>query len=181
MVITAVLLHNENLYSFALQYGQEISIGSNKKDNIQIAEFASGQIVIKWKNTGVCVNARKAYNFEKEVVPLNTILVLNNATKTVLYLSSETSTSEKSIKLPYNCILKFGRSDSNDVVLKLPFVSSSHFVLKNEAGNVRVEDQGSTNGLFLNGKRVSIAKMKSGDVLSILSAQIKLINGTLTF
>ena len=181
MVITAVLLHNDNLYSFQLQYGQEVSVGSNKKDNIQIAEFASGQIVIKWKNNGVYVNARKAYNFEKEVVPLNTIMVLNNATKTVLYLSSETSTSDKSIKLPYNCILKFGRSDSNDVVLKLPFVSSSHFVLKNESGNVRVEDQGSTNGLFLNGKRVGIAKMKSGDVLSILSAQIKLTNGILTF
>ena len=181
MVITAVLLHNDNLYSFQLQYGQELSIGSNKKDDIQISEFASGQIVIKWKSNGVYVNARKAYNFEKEVVPLNTIMVLNNATKTVLYLSSETSTSDKSIKLPYNCILKFGRSESNDVVLKLPFVSSSHFILKNEAGNVRVEDQGSTNGLFLNGKRVSIAKMKSGDVLSVLSAQIKLINGTLTF
>jgi len=181
MVITVVLLHNDNLHSFALQYGQEVSIGSNKKDNLQIPEFASSQIVVKWKNSGVYVNAKKAYNFEKDVVPLNTIIVLNNATKTVLYLSSETSESEKSIKLPYNCILKFGRSDSNDVAIKLPFVSSSHFVLKNEAGNVRVEDQGSTNGLYLNGKRVTIARMKSGDVLSILSAQIKLINGTLTF
>lgn len=181
MVITAVLLQNEHLYSFALRYGQEISVGSNKKDDVQIAEFTSGQIVIKWKNNGVYVNAKKAYNFEKEVVPLNTIMVLNNATKTVLYLCSETSVSEKSIKLPYNCILKFGRSDSNDVVMKLPFVSSSHFILKNEAGNVRIEDQGSTNGLYLNGKRVNIAKMKSGDVLSILSVQITLVNGTITF
>lgn len=181
MVITAVLLHNENLYSVALRYGQEISIGSNKKDNIQIAEFTSRQIVIKWKNAGVYVNARTAYNFERNMVPLNTIIILDNATKTVLYLSSETVTSEKSIKLPYNCILKFGRAEFNDVVLKMPFVSNSHFILKNEAGNVRIEDQGSTNGLFLNGKRISIAKMKSGDILSILSVRIKLVNGTLIF
>ena len=181
MVITAVLLHNDNLFSFPLQYGQEVSIGSHKKDDVQIAEFASGQIVIKWKPNGVYINAKKAYNFEKEVVPLNTILVLDNATKTLMYLSSETSVSDKNIKLPYNCILKFGRSEANDVVLDLPFVSRVHFVLKNEAGNIRVEDQGSTNGLYLNGKRVSIAKVKSGDILSVLSAQIKLTNGTLTF
>lgn len=181
MIITAVLLHNDHLYSFPIQLGQEVSIGSNKKDGLQVAEFASSQIVVKWKNSGIYVNAKKAYDFEKEVVPLNTMLVLNSATKTVLFFSSETSTTDKSIKLPYNCILKFGRSDSNDVVMKLPFVSGSHFVLKNEAGNVRVEDQGSTNGLYLNGKRVSIAKMKSGDILSIMSVQITLVNGTLSF
>lgn len=181
MIITAVLLHNDHLYSFPLQFGQEVSIGSNKKDDLQIAEFISNQIVIKWKSSGVYVNAKKTYDFEKDVVPLNTMLVLNSTTKTVLFFSSETSTSDKTIKLPYNCILKFGRSDANDVVMKLPFVSSSHFVLKNEAGNVRVEDQGSTNGLYLNGKRVTIAKMKSGDILSIMSIQISLVNGTLTF
>ncbi len=181
MVITAVLLHNDSLYSSALEFGQEITIGSNKKDKIQIAEFVSEQIVIKWRNTGVYVNAKKAYNFEQNVVPLNSITVINEATKTYLYLSSETSNSNKNIKLPYNCILKFGRADSNDVVIKLPFISGSHFVLKNEAGNVRIEDQGSTNGIYLNGRRVNIAKMKSGDVISILSAQIKLVNGTLYF
>ena len=181
MVITAVLLHNEQLYSFPLQQGQQISIGSHKKDDVQIPSFASSQIVLKWKPLGIYANAKKAYNFEKDSLPLNTILVLDGATKTALYLSSETAVSEKTIKLPYNCILKFGRSEANDVVIKLPFVSGNHFVLKNEAGNVRVEDQGSTNGLYLNGKRISIAKMKSGDVLSILSVKITLTNGVLTF
>ena len=181
MIITAVLLHNERLYSYSLQYGQELSFGSHKKDTVQIPEFSSNQIVLKWRQNGVSVDAGRAYNFEKDVVPLNTLIVLNNATKTVLFLSSDTSVSDKSIRLPYNCILKFGRSDSNDVVVKMPFVSGSHFVLKNEAGNVRVEDQGSTNGLYLNGKKVSIARLKSGDVLSILSIRIKLTNGVLTF
>lgn len=181
MDITAVLLHKDNLYSFVLRYGQEIAIGSNKKDTVQVAEFDHSQIVVKWGSAGIYVNARRAYNFERDAVPLNTVTVLDPATKTGLYFSQETSVSSESIRLPYNCILKVGRADSNDIVLSLPFVSSNHFVLKNEAGNVRVEDQGSTNGLYLNGKRVSIAKMRSGDVLSILSAQIRLTNGVLTF
>lgn len=181
MVVTIVLLHNDNIYHSTIEMGQEISIGSHKKDDVYVGDFSAEQIVVKWKKTGFSVNAKKAYNFDKEAVPLDTIMVLDKPTKTVLYLSSLTSHSEQSIKLPYNCILKFGRSDENDVVIKLPFVSSGHFILKNESGNVRIEDQESTNGLFLNGKRVNIAKMKSGDVLSILSAKIRLFNGTLFF
>ncbi len=181
MVVTIVLLHNDNIYHSTIEMGQEISIGSHKKDNLFVSEFSAEQIVVKWKRTGFSVNAKKAYDFDKESVPLDTIMVLDKSTKTVLYLSSLTSQSSESIKLPYNCILKFGRSENCDVVLKLPFVSSNHFILKNESGNVRIEDQGSTNGLFLNGKKVNIAKMKSGDELSILSAKIKLFNGSLFF
>lgn len=181
MEITGVLLHHDHLYSFPLQPGREVSIGSHKRDQVQVSDFAGGQIVLKWKPTGVYVNAKKAYQFQQEAAPLDTILVLDGATKTALYLCSQTSVSDQSLELPYNCILKFGRAASNDVVIRLPFVSGSHFVLKNEAGHVRVEDQGSTNGIFLNGKRVSIARMKSGDVLSILSVQIGLVNGTLRF
>ncbi len=181
MTVTAVLLHNDNIYHSVLDLGQEITFGSHKKDNIYISSFSAGQITVKWKKNGISVHAKKAYDFEKDNVSLDTITVLDKATRTVLYLSSLTSLSEQTIQLPYNCILKFGRSEENDVVIKLPFVSGSHFVLKNEGGKVRIEDQDSTNGLFLNGKRVSIAKMKSGDVLSVLSLKIKLSNGVLSF
>ena len=181
MIITAVLLHNDNLYSSRITLGQELSLGSHKKDTIQIPEFGPTQVSLKWKANGIAINAKKAYGFETERAPLDTVIVLNNQTKTALYLSSETSEFGEPIKLPYNCIVKVGRSEANDIVLKIPFVSGSHFVLKNEAGTVRVEDQGSTNGIYLNGRRVSIAKMKSGDILSIFSVQMQLINGTLSF
>ena len=77
--------------------------------------------------------------------------------------------------------MKIGRSDENDIAIKLPFISGTHFILKNEAGSVRIEDNDSTNGLYLNGKRVSIAKVKSGDTISILSVRIRLHNGELFF
>lgn len=181
MVITAVLLHNNCLFSGLLSEGKSLTFGSGKKDIVKVPGFANGQITLKFKGGNIAVNAKKAYGFDRAAVPLDTIIMLNSATKTVLYLSSQTSMSKTTVKLPYNCILKFGRADTNDVVIKFPFVSGKHFVLKNEAGNVRVEDQGSTNGIYLNGKRVNIARMKSGDVLSILSVQITLVNGVLHF
>ena len=181
MAVTVVLLHNDSIYHYVLEQGKSVSIGSHKKDDIFVSDFASGQIEIKWKKSSISVDAKKAYGFNKDDVPLDTMMVLDKSTKTLLYISSEISKSDKTIKLPYNCIIKFGRSRNNDVVIGLPFVSGSHFVLKNEAGKVRVEDQNSTNGIFLNGKRVTIARMKSGDILTILSIRIVLVNGELFF
>ena len=85
MIITAVLLHNEHLYSVPIQPGQEVSIGSGKKDDVKVAEFGSNQIDIKWKDSGVRIYAKKAYGFELDVAPLNTVLVLSNETNTILY------------------------------------------------------------------------------------------------
>lgn len=181
MVVTIVLLHNDSIYHAPIGMGEEVSIGSHKKDQIFVDGFSAGQIVVKWKKTGFSVNAKRAYNFDRDAVPLDTIVVLDKPTKTVIYLSSLTAPAGEALKLPYTCILKCGRSEENDIAIRLPFVSGVHFILKNEAGNVRVEDQGSTNGLFLNGKRIHIAKMRSGDELSILSVKIRLYNGALYF
>ena len=181
MTVTVVLMHKDNLYNTTIEYGETISIGSGKKDNINIPEFINEQIVLKWRNAGIGVNASKAYNFDKDVVPLDTIIVLDRINKTALYLSSQTSVSTETITLPYNTILKFGRNASNDIAINVPFMSGVHFILKNEQGNVRIEDQNSTNGTYLNGKKISVAKMKSGDVISVLSIQIKLENGQLHF
>lgn len=181
MAVTVVLLHNDSLYQFLLTPGNEVKFGSHKKDDVFVQEFQQSQVVVKLKYNVVSVNAKKAYNFERSSVPFDTFVILNKDTKTAVYITNQTSKSQSTIKLPYNCVIKFGRSENNDVILRTPFVSGKHFTLKNEAGNVRVEDNGSTNGIFLNGKRVKIAKFKSGDTLSILSINIKLVNGVLFF
>lgn len=181
MAITVVLLHNDSLFHATLDAGKEITFGSNKKDDVYVSDFIGNQITIKCKQSGICVQAKKAYGFEKENVPLDSVVLLDEGSQTVLYLSPISSQSDKKIKLPYNCMLKFGRSKSCDVTISFPFVSSSHFVLKTENGNVRVEDSGSVNGIYVNGRRAKIAKLKSGDILSIWSVQIQLVNGELLF
>lgn len=181
MELSAVLLHNSKSYYFTLVQGKDISIGAGKKDDVNVPGFANGQIQIKYKGENVSVNAKKAYGFENPSVPLDELIMLDNTGNTVLYFSSISSQSDQTLTLPYNAILKFGRSPANDVVFRLPFVSGVHFVLKKEGANIRIEDNGSTNGLYLNGDRVNVARMVSGDVISILTLRIHLINGTLYF
>lgn len=181
MQITAVLLYNNNLIQSSLEPNHEITFGSHKKDTVFIPGFEPQQIKIKWKANGVSVDAKKAYGYESNAVPINSIIILSKEQRVILYLSTLVGSSTQTVKLPYNCAVRIGRSDENDIVLRIPFISAKHFLLKSEDGTIRVEDLGSTNGLFLNGKRIGVAKMKSGDILDILSVRIMLSNRELHF
>ncbi len=181
MQITAVLLYNNSLIQSSLEPNREITFGSHKKDTVFIQDFEPQQIKIKWKANGVSVDAKKACGYESNTAPIDSIIILSKEKRVILYLSTLTGSSAQTVKLPYNCSIKIGRSDENDIVLKIPFISARHFSLKSEDGIIRVEDLGSTNGLFLNGKRISVAKMKSGDILTVLSVRILLSNRELHF
>ena len=181
MKTTIVLLNNNCVYSAPIERGQEVSFGKGKKDTVFVKGFDSSQVVIKMGFDNYSVSAKKYYGIEKKNVPMDTFLILDKETKTLLFATSVISEKTTSVKLPFDCEITVGRDQSNDIVLKFPFVSSKHFTLRTESGIVRIEDNASRNGLFLNGKRISIAKMNSGDVLSIMSIQIKLVNGVLYF
>ena len=180
MQMTLVFLFNEKLYQFYIEPNKTISIGSHKKADVRVPDFTDQPIFIKWTNKGVQLKTKNAYNFDFDnTIPLNTVLLLNE--NTFMYFSSSMTDLPITVKLPYDCSLNFGRDESNDVVIDLPFVSSKHFTLKRESGNVRIEDNNSSNGVFLNGQRIKKAIMRSGDILSILSVNIILENGELHF
>ena len=171
MKTTIVLLNNNCVYSAPIERGQEVSFGKGKKDTVFVKGFDSSQVVIKMGFDNYSVSAKKYYGIEKKNVPMDTFLILDKETKTLLFATSVISEKTTSVKLPFDCEITVGRDQSNDIVLKFPFVSSKHFTLRTESGIVRIEDNASRNGLFLNGKRISIAKMNSGDVLSISKTQ----------
>ena len=181
MNITVVLLHNNKIYHVTVDRGDTVSFGSGKKDSVFIGDFAAGQIEVQINFDSFSVFAKKYYGIEKKNLPLDTFVLLDKASKTLLYTASVTSAKVFKVKLPFNGTITVGRNEDNDIVLRFPFVSGRHFTLKCEAGIVRVEDHNSSNGLFLNGKRVGIARINFGDTLSVMSVQIKLLNGVLYF
>ncbi len=60
-----------------------------------------------------------------------------------------------------------GRSPSNDVVLKENKVSRQHAAINFTDGEYILIDLKSSNGIFVNGKRVEEAKLKDGDQINI--------------
>lgn len=65
-----------------------------------------------------------------------------------------------------------GRSQLCDVVLEDPTVSSKHAIIRCEQGIWHIFDNGSTNGVKLNGSKVSNIRFQHDDVLSIGSIKL---------
>jgi class 3 adenylate cyclase/pSer/pThr/pTyr-binding forkhead associated (FHA) protein len=60
-----------------------------------------------------------------------------------------------------------GRSKKCNIVLPEPFVSRNHAYILKELGVYQIKDLGSRIGVFVNDQRVSICKLKHGDIISI--------------
>jgi pSer/pThr/pTyr-binding forkhead associated (FHA) protein len=62
----------------------------------------------------------------------------------------------------------FGRSDGADIRVDDPFASSAHARIFDRGGVMYLEDMGSTNGTYLNGRQVKEAeRLKMADTIRI--------------
>lgn len=68
-----------------------------------------------------------------------------------------------------------GRKPGNGIVLEDPTVSGEHAVFL-KLQHVYIEDLGSTNGVLLNGKRVTKRQLNHGDVVRIGHHELKFID-----
>jgi len=63
--------------------------------------------------------------------------------------------------------LSIGRHASNDIVIPDPSVSQVHCAVYLEGSRGFIQDQGSTNGIHVNGKRVLSAELHNGDAIIV--------------
>ncbi len=63
--------------------------------------------------------------------------------------------------------LTVGRAPDNDIQLDMPQVSKRHAVFVRDAQGLTLEDLGSTNGVYVNGRRVARCRVQSADVVQI--------------
>lgn len=68
---------------------------------------------------------------------------------------------------------RIGRSEESEIVLLDPGVSRAHAVVEVAGGEVSVRDLGSTNGTFLNGRRVETARLRDGDELRFGNSRMR--------
>lgn len=71
-----------------------------------------------------------------------------------------------------------GRASECDLVVHDSGVSRKHTMLLSTPAGWRVEDLGSSNGTYLNGRQVSSAPFGRGDVVSVGQTEIALVNAS---
>ena len=176
-----IFLYKDRLYTTQMEAPGSLSIGPGKKDDFKVEDM-QGQIIIRENRKGqLSIESAKPYPFYDNDVQKESMVVLDAQDHMALYITDHQERAFESLKVPYNSIIRIGRSDKCHVTIKNPFVSSRHLTIRSESGIIRVEDHDSTNGLYLNGKRISKSKLHSGDVLSILHIRIRLEGNELFF
>ena len=73
-----------------------------------------------------------------------------------------------------------GRSSDLDMVLVEEMVSRKHAVFRLAGGVLTVEDQGSTNGTFVNGERIEKATLNEGDRVLIGTSILRVVGSDAT-
>ena len=72
--------------------------------------------------------------------------------------------------------VSIGRANDNDVRIKDSTVSSHHAKIVTFYNASYIEDLGSTNGTFVNGKQVKKHTLKPGDIISLGALNLKVEN-----
>jgi pSer/pThr/pTyr-binding forkhead associated (FHA) protein len=66
-----------------------------------------------------------------------------------------------------------GRTADNDIQIDVPNVSRHHAVLLANPRNCRIEDLNSTNGVMVNGQRVTRQELRDGDTVTIGKSEFR--------
>lgn len=83
----------------------------------------------------------------------------------VLFVRSE---SQQGQEFEVNDVVVMGRSDETDVVIDDPYASEFHLRLVSQENGMMLHDLGSTNGTYVNGRRVSApTELRRGDTIQV--------------
>lgn len=176
MIITMCILWGEQSWLLNFPEEKRVFAGEDKWADIVIPSFGK-ELQCYQSGKGITVEIREKRRKQKLQTVLDTFLVLDPEERLAVYFTRNQDTAE-TVPLPADGEVVFGRKRAEpgpgkiSVVIGLPFVSGKHFRLLCTNGRISVQDTGSRNGLFLNGRRVRDAELQESDVLSVLTVRM---------
>jgi len=81
--------------------------------------------------------------------------------------TNDPATEPLKFRLPAGSVKTIGRSIGAEFIVDAALVSRLHCQLTATGDSLQVKDLDSTNGTFVNGKRVHTAELKDGDRLGV--------------
>jgi pSer/pThr/pTyr-binding forkhead associated (FHA) protein len=81
--------------------------------------------------------------------------------------TNDSAAGQLTFRLPAGSVKTIGRSTGAEFIVDAALVSRLHCQLTATKDSLHVKDLDSTNGTFVNGKRVTDAELKDGDKLAV--------------
>ena len=81
-------------------------------------------------------------------------------------------------RIPAGAVKTIGRSAGAEFILDAPLVSRLHCQLSAGNDGLEVKDLGSTNGTFVNDKRITAATLRPGDRLKVGRVELRVARAT---
>ena len=90
-------------------------------------------------------------------------------------LESDTADTDRvTFRMPSGTVKTIGRSTGAQFMVDAALVSRLHCQLSATSESLHVKDLGSTNGTFVNGKRITSAELRDGDRLAVGRVELKI-------
>lgn len=191
------LLIGDKLYYREMEENETVCIGSDYTCDMVIGGVDK-RLCVTWQDDGAKIIVRDQKEPEKNqfrqsgpspvlTVQMGGIAVIDHENRIAVSFA-RVSQSDKHVYFDSNGTICLGRSEKkakdgteNAILVKLPFVSSRHMEFISRNGKIIVRDDGSTNGTFVNGEKVTQKELCAGDVISILTFRIVYDGYSLSF
>lgn len=183
-VIVIVTISGKALYRIKIEGSNKVTLGTGKKDTVNVPELGAAQMILRVKHDQLLVSGKNISNLNKGQIPMDGEgYFVSEAYNILVYAMEYTEQYDEKAALPYRGIVRIGRLEENQIVLTNKQISRRHLMMRCEDGVVHVEDgydgHKSQFGIYLNGKRIQKAIMKSGDVIDLVYIRVMLLNSEL--
>lgn len=163
------------------QYWVTQTNDDGERQNVVSVEGRDADWVLKSNKSASLLDADGHKVREIVVEPNRFYSVVIEATGEKLPLHSEPSTEDRRLfakyVLPSEGRLVIGRNENTDIRFASRFASSKHAQLSINGGDVSIADLESSNGTFVNCRRVTTSPLRPGDVISIIGLVIVIGRG----
>ncbi len=179
---------DNNIFSIDLSNYDSVTIGGDNSDTlcIQSANLSKNQILIQKKGEQYIIKGKRLYDHGGTPIIRDCLAEGNRYTISSIrdiHLSIHPKQNDSDQKVGLLDINKIyiGRNKNNDIVLSDKRTSGQHCLIKRTNGVLRIQDLGSTNGTYVNEKKIGERVLCDGDVINISIYQMVVQNNALLF
>ena len=170
-----------------LDENPSVVIGTSNKSNVIISEpVKNTRLRVKATNLGVKVKSNVPFELDGKLVkrgdisPANSCIVSRDPL-IALIIGKKAKDSTNLVDLSKAGDVQIGRSKNNNIVLNSRKVSENHARIEKRETDYVVRDLDSTNGTYVNDRKISEYPLNDGDVISIVGYKLLYNSGFIFF